>query len=275
MNPIQITSPLDPRIADYSLLKKKETILDRFIADHEKTVIRLLESELETLSLFLTEKYYIKHEEFIWKHLPLDRPVYVANQEVFEQTIGYSVHRGFMGVGRIPMDWGFPAFSKIIVATNEIADSENMGSIIRTSTAFGVEQIITDSQSCSPWLRRSIRVSMGNIFYSKIRRTIDMCSDLKRLKSEGYRIIGMSLPIFGREDLTRRLDEFVFPERIVVVLGNEANGLQDGIRNECDLFLTIPMNPRVDSLNVSHSLAVALGQIWVQKNQQFISPKSV
>lgn len=273
MNPIRIRNPLDPGIADYSLLKRKEIVRDHFVADHEKTVLRLLESELETLSLFLTEKYYFKHENFIRKQLPLDRPVYVADEEIFEQTIGYSVHRGFMGIGRIPKDWSFPAFSKIIVATNEIADAENMGSIIRTSTAFGVEQMITDSYTCSPWLRRSIRVSMGNIFYTQMRRSPDLPSDLNQLKSEGYRIIGMSLPLPGEESRTRTLEEIKFPTKSVLLLGNEANGIHDHLAKICDVFLTIPMNPRVDSLNVSHSLAVALGQAWVQKNQEFISPK--
>ncbi|MCC5816044.1 MAG: RNA methyltransferase [Leptospira sp.] len=260
-----INDPTDPRVGDYSLLKQKEIIREHFIADHEKTVIRMLESDIEVISLFCVEKYLDKHRSIIEDKLPVNVPIYSASEQVFQNTVGYAVHRGFLAIGRIPPDWNFPGRSPMIIATNEIADAENMGSIIRTATAFGIEQLITDSYSCSPFLRRSVRVSMGNIFYTKIRRSSQLADDLKQLKSEGYKVIGLSLPLSDRLHQTTTLDKFPFPDKSLIVLGNEANGLHENIQEVCDRFLTIPMNPLVDSLNVSHSLAVVLGQSWIQR----------
>jgi tRNA G18 (ribose-2'-O)-methylase SpoU len=260
-----IHDPTDPRVKDYSLLKQKEIVQDHFIADHEKTVIRMLESDIEVISLFCVEKYLDKHRSIIEDKLPANVPIYTASEQVFQDTVGYAVHRGFLGIGRIPSDWNFPGKSPMIIATNEIADAENMGSIIRTASAFGVEQLITDSYSCSPFLRRSVRVSMGNIFYTKIRRSSQLADDLKQLQSEGYKVVGLSLPLSNRLHQITTLDQFRFPDKSVLVVGNEANGLHENIQEVCDRFLTIPMNPLVDSLNVSHSLAVALGQAWMQR----------
>lgn len=266
---IEITDPADSRVAKYCLLKHKETIREHFIADHERTVLRLLESSIPVESLFVTKQYLQKHRDKIEKYLDPSAVIYLAEESVFLDTVGYPVHRGFLGVGVIPSDWDDPDMggmnSSTIVAANGIVDAENLGSIIRTSAAFGIRYIVTDTFSCSPWLRRCVRVSMGNIFYVRIRRSPNFVLDLQRWKRQGYTRIGLSLPAEGLADRLLELQNMVFPEKYILILGNEANGLHPKVMAECDIFCTIPMNPDVDSLNVSHSLAVVLGQDLVQK----------
>lgn len=284
---IPITHSQDPRIQKYNLHKNKQTIGDTFIADHERVVLRLLESGWGVESIFCTPKYLDKHKATIEKYLPLSAPIYIAEEEVFLNTIGFSIHKGFLGIGYIPKDWEITNLfqnsnhqnlvdsnlynifknTKTIVATNSIWDAENLGSIIRTMVALGVQYILTDEKTCSPYLRRCVRVSMGNIFYSQIRRSQCILKDLEQLQSLGYSIIGLSLPVEGKEKKFFSIQNFSYPDKIVLVVGNEAYGLDPEILGLCDHFITIPMAIGVDSLNVSHALGIALAYRFFPKEK--------
>ncbi|TGN20246.1 TrmH family RNA methyltransferase [Leptospira idonii] len=256
---IQIFDPLDPRVAPYSLLKAKEEKTDYFIADNEKTVVRLLESSLEVVSIFSIEKYLSKHKRLISTKISNPNSIFVADRSVFESTIGFSVHQGMMAVAKKP-ELNDPNLSFPIIVCNRIFDAENIGSIIRTSAAFGISSLLLDKKSSFPYLRRSVRVSMGNIFSQKIFQTDSLGSTIEGYKAKNIPVIGMSLPRNDQE-LARSfslIEEFRFPERFLLVLGNEAEGIDPDILRLCDRLIYIPMKNGVDSLNVSHSLAVAL-----------------
>ena len=71
-----------------------------------------------------------------------------------------------------------------LVILPEIAATDNLGSLIRISSGFGVSAVIVGEHSCDPFYRQSIRVSMGTIFNMPMVQSADLMSDLKRLKSE-------------------------------------------------------------------------------------------
>ncbi len=256
---IEITSPFDPRVSDYSLLKSKEENPKIFIADHEKSVIRLLNSNLEVKSIYSTSKYINKHSELIYKKLESNK-IYHSDINVFEKTIGFSVHQGMMAVGFTPLMNNYTILNSPIVLCNSLVDSQNLGSIIRTCGAFGITSIIIDEKCVSPYLRRSIRVSMGNLFFMNFLRSIHILPDLKKYKDLGFKILGLSLPSNNHENQNKfcKIGEFEFPEKYILILGNESKGIDEEVKKECDHFIYIPMYSGVDSLNVSHSLAVAL-----------------
>ncbi len=256
---IEITSPNDPRVIDYCLLKSKEENPSIFIADHEKSVIRLLNSNLEIKSLYSTSKYIQKYNDLIYNKLDNNK-IYYSDLSIFEKTIGFSVHQGMMAVGITPNMDNSNNLSPPMVLCNSLVDSQNLGSIIRTCGAFGINSIVLDEKCVSPYLRRSVRVSMGNLFFMNFYRSIYILNDIKKYKALGYKILGLSLPMQYSENQNRhnKIGEFEFPENFILILGNESHGIEEGLKRECDHFIFIPMYSGVDSLNVSHSLAVAL-----------------
>lgn len=254
---IEITSPYDPRVSDYSLLKSKEEDPNIFIADHEKTVVRLLKSNITIKSIYATIKYINKYENIILEKIE-DSRLFFSDLQIFEKTIGFSVHQGMMAVGYTPkMIEPFNLKSPIILC-NSLVDTQNMGSIIRTSGAFGINSIVLDEKCVSPYLRRSIRVSMGNLFDINFYRSRKVIDDLKIWKNQDYKILGLSLPQNSFSKKFKKIGDYNFPEKFILILGNEAYGIDEEIKLECDEFIYIPMYSGVDSLNVSHSLAVAL-----------------
>ncbi len=258
-NMIRIENPKDSRVSPFCLIKHKEDVSQYFLCDHEKTVVRLLESSWVVKSIFGTEHYLQKHSDKIKNKGVSEDQIFFAEESVFLETIGFSMHRGFIALGVIPENKSLDDLKSPIVICSELADAENLGSILRTASAFGIKDILVDEKTTSPYLRRSVRVSMGNLFYQRIRRSESLLSDLKDLKQKGICLVGLSLPDPRFTAKQKTLPDFQFPEKFALLLGNEANGLADTIKSECDILVSIPMALEVDSLNVSHSLASLLG----------------
>lgn len=262
-----IQSPQDPRLADYQLLKAKEDPSDKFIADHEKTAVRLLNSSLTVDSVFCMPKYWDKHKDLILSRLPDVNRCFIADKQVFEETIGFSVHQGFMAVGF--QKWAeFPEATAPMLFVNSIVDSENIGSILRSAAAFGIKTVLFDNKSASPYLRRSVRVSMGSLFQIQIIRIQNSTETLTSLKKSGHTILSLSLPREGKDLLskTKPIYEIGKQTNFVLVLGNEADGIDSNILNLSDKLLYIPMKNQIDSLNVSHAFAVALSHLVDESN---------
>lgn len=257
-----IHSPQDPRLSAYQLLKAKEDPSEKFIADHEKTAVRLLHSYLRVESVFCMPKYWEKHKDLIQSKLTDPNQCFVADRSVFEETIGFSVHQGFMAVGF--QKWN--SFSDVeppMLLVNSIVDSENIGSILRTAAAFGIRAVLFDSKSASPYLRRSVRVSMGSLFQIELVRIPNLTETLTSAKKSGNKIISLSLPRdgVGLSAKTKTIYEIGKQNNFVLVIGNEAEGVDPKVLDLSDQLVYIPMKNQIDSLNVSHALAVALSHL--------------
>lgn len=257
-----ILSPHDPRLTAYQLLKAKEDPTDTFIADHEKTAVRLLQSPLKVESVFCMPKYWEKHKDLIQSRLPDTNQCFVAEKSVFEDTIGFSVHQGFMAVGHQRWNSITEATAPMLLV-NAIVDSENIGSILRTAAAFGIQSILFDSKSASPYLRRSVRVSMGSLFQIQLVRIPNLTETLRSLQNTDHKILSLSLPREGENLLskTKSVYEIGKQSKFVLVVGNEAEGVEPDVLNLSDSLVYIPMKNQIDSLNVSHALAVALSHL--------------
>jgi tRNA G18 (ribose-2'-O)-methylase SpoU len=262
LNMQSIDSHLDLRLSDYKLLKTKEENTDFFIADNEKTAIRLLQSDFKIKSVFCLPKYFQKHEDLIRLRLKEMSSCFVAEKSVFESTIGYSIHQGFMAIGY--KKWAeLDELTSSHVLFNAIADSENIGSMIRSCVALGMKSLVFDSQCSPPYLRRSVRVSMGSIFSAKIVLTEDIKYFIENQKQKGFKIIALSLPREGSmfQNITKSLYDFIKVDKFILIVGNEADGIDLEYLSLADEILYIPMKNQIDSLNVSHALAIALSHI--------------
>jgi len=254
-----IQEPEDPQVAKFQMLKHKEERGATCIADHEKTVLRLLSSNWEVDSIFATPRYLKKHWESI--RLRLDDPtkIFCAEESVFAETIGYALHRGFLATAKHPgfeSHWEGPS-----IACQGIVDAENLGAIVRTGVAFGIRSFVLDKETTYPFLRRTIRVSMGNIFQAKFCQVENLAEEIRRRKKEREALaIGLSLP--DPKFLSLGWEGWKFPEKGLLVVGNEANGISEETKKALDGLLSIPMSEGVDSLNVSHALAACLGRGW-------------
>ena len=119
---------------------------------------------------------------------------------------------------------------------------------------MGVDAVLVTPRSADPLYRRSVRVSMGTVFQVPWTRLETWPSQMADLQAQGFVVAALALA-----DGAVDLDDFVLdlPERLVVMLGTEGDGLSRQSVTAADVVVRIPMAGGVDSLNVASAAAVA------------------
>ncbi len=254
-----LTSLDDPAVQPYRTLRRpQDHILQGiFVAEGEKVVRRLLGSSLEILSFLLTNEWLETLVAEEPRFADCKAKVFTASREILQGIVGYRMHQGIMAVARVPPDSELSAIPgdrhpSLLVALDGLMNAENVGVVVRNCAGFGVDMILVGETSSSPYMRRSVRNSMGTVFQIPVLHSIDLPSDLKRLKDLGIRVVGAHLA--GPTPLSKA----DLSGRVCIVLGNEESGLSDSVRETCDILVAIPMHNQTDSLNVASAAAVFL-----------------
>ena len=157
---------------------------------------------------------------------------------------------------------------EIIVVANNIRSTHNVGSIFRTSEGFGVTKIILsgytpypeiDGDTRLPHIREKITAQIHKTALgaeSMVPFEYQPELDLSRLKSEEYLIVGLEL-----DDRAVDISGYDPREKIVLVLGEEVEGIPEDMRDQCDDLIEIPMRGQKESFNVSVACGIALYQL--------------
>ncbi|MCZ7557413.1 MAG: RNA methyltransferase [Bacteroidia bacterium] len=236
-----------------------------FVAESAKVVRAVLDSSVTIRSMLITEQWLSENTSILDTARIGDAPVFVAPEEVLQRIVGYALHHGVMAVGTIPENpsievlRGAKEKASLLVALEGIADAENMGMILRNCAAFGVDGVLVGRDSCSPWLRRSVRVSVGHMFRLHIRICDDILGDIRLLRGSGkVRLVG-AVPRGGSSQVFQHIQTCDAGDASLCLLfGSEAYGLTSEATALCDVLFTIPMRQGVDSINVANAVAVAL-----------------
>ena len=261
MSIIQINDISDTRLDAYlrltegQLRNRQNKEKGIFIAE-SKTVIELaLENGIEPVS-FLIEKSKIEGAEKLSEKYP-DIPVFVMEDSLLSQITGYSLSRGYLSAMKRPTALPFEEIirnAKRICVLEDIADSTNVGAIMRSAAALGIDALLLNRGSADPLLRRAARVSMGTVFQIPWAYIDDILS----LKKYGFKLVSMAL-CDNTVDIS---DKALKSEpRLAIMLGTEGTGLKKETIAASDYTVKIPMYHNVDSLNVAAASAVAFWEL--------------
>lgn len=241
---------------------------DVFIAETDKIISSLLASNLEITSLYITSEFFeSKLAEIKAHHQEKVCDILIAEKEEMEQVVGYPLHQGIMAAVKIPEQMSVEQLIErslkphLFLVLEEIADAENMGSIIRTAAGLGAQGIIIGSRSINPWIRRSVRVSMGTIFDIPIVLTDDLNSSLQVLRKNGIKTIATYI-----SDTSQSLWDSDLTSDCALLFGSEGHGLTNELIDQCDTLVQIPMSGAVDSLNVSLTVGLCLYEVNRQRS---------
>ncbi|MFG0287896.1 MAG: TrmH family RNA methyltransferase [Rhodopirellula sp. JB044] len=255
---IELTDPHDSRIQAYRNLRLRDP-RQGFIAEGSLVVKRLIASGLSIRSILLHKGQEPKYLDL----LPDSVPVYVVDPALGENIAGYDFHRGVLAHGDCPPLRGCeqlrrsrPAVSLGLIG---ISDPENVGSLLRSAAAMGVEDVLIGPATINPYVRRVIRVSMASVFNHRFYQFDQPLEQIAGLQQNGIRFAATTLDpdAVNIEDLTRQ----VHGAPTVLLMGNEANGLDPAVQQACHVRTTLPMPDSTDSLNVSVAGAVFLYEL--------------
>ena len=143
-----------------------------------------------------------------------------------------------------------------IVILDKVMNPTNVGAIIRSAAALGMDAVLLTPGCSDPLYRRAARVSMGTVF--QIEWTFLQNDSFDEIKALGFKTVAMALKDNSLSINDRRLAE---EKKLAVIMGTEGDGLSDITISDCDFTVKIPMYHGVDSLNVAAASAVAFYQL--------------
>ena len=154
-----------------------------------------------------------------------------------------------------------PSFSnkitgnKLIVLEN-LQDPGNMGTIIRTAEAFGINGIVLVGNCVDIFSPKVLRSTMGTIFNIPFFRFSDVKNAKDFIKNCGFNLYGAIL-----DDNSKKLSQVEFSNKTAVMIGNEANGLSLEAKQVCDEFVFIEMSGNAESLNAAVAASVFMWEL--------------
>lgn len=154
-----------------------------------------------------------------------------------------------------PLDAVRPEAGEVWVALDRVRDPGNLGTIIRTADAVGAAGVMLVGDTTDPYSLEAVRASMGSVFAVPLARA-GVEAFLKWRRGAGCTVVGTHLK--GAVDY--RTIEYE-PGPVVLLMGNEQQGLPDELAQACDVLALIPQAGRADSLNLSVATAVMLYEV--------------
>jgi 23S rRNA (guanosine2251-2'-O)-methyltransferase len=149
----------------------------------------------------------------------------------------------------------------LIVVLDGIEDPHNVGAILRTADAAGVDGVIRQSRHAAPLSGATAKASAGAIAHVRIVDVVNIARALEELKALNVWTIGLA------GDAPQRYDQIDLTVPTAFVVGAEGTGLRRLVREKCDWLASIPMLGHVDSLNVSVATGIVLYEALRQRGE--------
>ncbi len=141
-----------------------------------------------------------------------------------------------------------------VVILDRVQDPGNLGTIIRSATAFNFDTIILSNDSVDLYNSKVVRSTQGMLFNINILRR-DIKEEIANLKSKNYLILGTD--VYNGSDVSK----YTVNKKFALVLGNEGTGVSEEVKSLCDDNLYIKMNSNCESLNVSVAASILMYEL--------------
>ena len=132
-----------------------------------------------------------------------------------------------------------------LVILDHLEDPHNLGAIIRTAEAAGIDGIIIPKDRSVDVNSTVMKTSAGALENMRIAKVTNLVSTIKDLKENGFWIVGTAM------EADYDFKEIDYKGKVAVVIGNEGNGMSKVVRESCDYIARIPMKGKINSLNAS------------------------
>ena len=225
----------------------------KIICESIKVVKKLIQyNPDEIFELHTNEEIY-----HIFKNtLPHHCKVYIYTNENLAKSKGFKFHQKVIAIAKKPSLKPLSELGPKIIILNGLTSPENIGSIIRSAVGFGFNSLIYDHKTADPYLRRIIRVSMGNIFNIKIHKSDDLEKTMTVLK-ENYEILATCANT--KESIN--INHFNFSNNVGLIIGSEGHGIDKEIIKSSNHVIKIPIDDNVAHFNASIAASICMYEI--------------
>ncbi|HEX3345562.1 MAG TPA: RNA methyltransferase, partial [Polyangiaceae bacterium] len=142
------------------------------------------------------------------------------------------------------------------LALDRVRNPYNVGAILRSAAFFGVDAMLLGTPAPHPGLApTAVRVAEGGAEHVRLARTTDLADTLARLRGRGVRVVGAD------GGATTGAAGFSFGRPVVLVVGNEREGLGERVRAQCDAVVGVRGTGSIESLNVAVASGVLVAEM--------------
>jgi len=193
-------------------------------------------------------------------------PVRTEPRDALSRLAGTSAHQGVVALVRereflSAEDLLEGPEPRLILALDGVEDPQNLGALLRTAEAAGVDGVLFTERRSAPLSAVAIKASSGAAEHLRLARVVNMVRSLEMLKARNLWVVGLD------ERGAMDYDQYDFRSNTVIVLGREGSGLHELVGRTCDHLLRIPMAGQISSLNVAAAGAVVLFEAARQRRQ--------
>lgn len=150
-----------------------------------------------------------------------------------------------------------PSNASKLVILDKITDPQNLGSILRSGAAFGIDAILYSKDGGASESGAVAKAASGALDSVPLVEITNITSTIKELKKDGFWIIGLD----GSAKEYISSGSKLFNGKVAIIMGSEGKGLRELVRKNCDLLVKIPISKNMESLNVSNAAAIAMYEI--------------
>ena len=206
-------------------------IKSRSVAEKHQVISRLLKNHKSKVNIIDSKKFGIKYNDFRTQGI-----VVSFEGQIKKQLPQFNEDK----------DIG-------LLLCDQITDPQNLGQIIRTAECSGIDGLIIPDRGNAQITNSVLQVSQGEFASLPIYSCGNVQQTLKRLKDEGFWIIGVENDSNGK--IWHEID---YSGKIVIVFGSEGKGIRQLVKYNCDYIATIPMQGKINSINVSAAVSAIL-----------------
>ncbi len=264
MNDRRITTIKDPLIKEARALNKPSVDCREFLLEGEDIINWAISAGINIKHVFVCDKN--TDYDFVRLLKATNIALYICSDGIMRKINESKFLTPYIGVGQINQN-DHPLSDDFVIILDHIQDQGNLGSITRTCSAFGVNEIgLINTPSI--FSKKTITASRGSVFTSNYIKFGSPQDAIKTLKSSGYQIIATT-------PRGQHLQSLVSLENrpVALIIGNETNGVSKQFIDQADFTVQIPMQSAMESLNVGVSTGISLYELKLKVLIAMLSKK--
>lgn len=227
----------------------------QFVLEGARLVFDALNSFCSVSCFLITDSSYEKYKSQADKLISKAKSSFIISDEVADKLSDTKSSQGVFAVCDMAQgECSFKSSDKLIALDN-VQDPGNLGTIIRTAEALGIDAVIIGG-GCDMYNPKVLRASMGSVLRINTVITNDLVRKLNELKANGFKLYG-TVPDSSATGITDI--DFIGGEACII--GNEANGISNEVKQICDDLITIKMLGNAESLNASIAASITMWEM--------------
>lgn len=257
-----ITSTSNPQVKHLLQLQKKSKTRNEegvFVVEGVRMFVEVPQERME--KVYASETFYNKKKhEFHWDKLPLE----ILSDSVFQHVSDTQTPQGILCIvkqKKYELDTLLNIKNPHFIVLDNLQDPGNLGTIVRTAEGAGVDAVFMSKDCVDIYNPKTIRSTMGSIYRMPtiyIEDTVKLLETFKEKEIKSYAAHLDGKNSYDKED---------YRAGTAILIGNEGNGLRDEVSNKADIWVRIPMEGQVESLNAAIAASVFMFEVARQRRQ--------